>query len=109
MLSDSGAELIHSLWRDFASSTPHAARIRELLVARGEQVHHDHVAVRTLAAPGFGMEAVARRFEAEGFRPRERYRFDEAHLHARYWQHEDPNAPKVFIVELELGSLSPGA
>jgi hypothetical protein len=109
MLSVHGAGLVDSLWRDFVATTPHAARICELLVARGERVHHDHVAVRTLSAPGLGMDAVAGRFEAEGFRPRERYRFDEAHLRARYWQHEDPNAPKVFIVELELGSLSAGA
>jgi hypothetical protein len=108
-ISARGTELIDSLWRDFIESTPQAARIRELLVARGELVHHDHVALRTFAAPGIGMDALARRFEAEGFRPRERYRFDEGHLRARYWQHDDPNAPKVFIVELDIGSLSPGA
>jgi hypothetical protein len=108
-LSASGAELVDRLWRDFVGSTPQAARIRELLVARGEHVHHDHVALRTIAAPGLGIEAIARRFEAEGFRPRERYRFDEAHLRARYWQHDDPNAPKIFIVELDVGALSLGA
>lgn len=109
MLSTAGTDLVESLWRDFVSSTPQAARVHELLVARGELVHHDHLALRTLAAPGLGMDAIARRFEAEGFRPRERYRFDEAHLRARYWQHDDPNAPKVFIVELDVGALSPGA
>ena len=108
-ISASGATLVDGLWRNFVGSTPQAARIRELLVARGELVHHDHVALRTFAAPGLGMEAIARRFEADGFRPRERYRFDEAHLQARYWQHDDPNAPKVFIVELDPGSLSAGA
>lgn len=109
MMSARGAELIDRLWRDFVASTPQAARIRELLAARGELVHHDHVALRTFAAPGLEMDAIARRFEAEGFRPRERYRFDEGHLRARYWQHDDPNAPKVFIIELDVGSLSPGA
>ena len=116
-ISASGAELVDSLWCDFVGSTPQAARIRELLVARGEHVHHDHVALRTIAAPGLaaglepglGMDAIARRFEAEGFRPRERYRFDAAHLRARYWQHDDPNVPKVFIAELDVGALSPGA
>jgi hypothetical protein len=97
------------LWRDFVGSTPHAARVHELLVARGELVHHDHLALRTFATPELGMDALGRRFEAHGFQPRERYRFDEAHLRARYWQHDDPNAPKVFIVELELDGLSPGA
>jgi hypothetical protein len=101
--------LEESLWRDFVGSTPHAARVQELLVARGELVHHDHLALRTFATPELGMDALGRRFEAQGFQPRERYRFDEAHLRARYWQHDDPNAPKVFIVELELDGLSPGA
>jgi hypothetical protein len=109
MLSASGIKLVESLWRDFVGSTPQAARIRELLVARGELAHHDHVTLRTLAAPGLGMDALAPRFEAEGFRPRERYRLDEAHLRARYWQHDDPNAPKVFIVELDVAALSQGA
>jgi hypothetical protein len=109
MISARGAQMIDSLWRDFTKSTPQAARICELLVERGELVHHDHLALRTFAAPGLGMDAIAGRFEAEGFRPRERYRFDEGHLRARYWQHDDPNVPKVFIIELEVGLLSPAA
>jgi hypothetical protein len=102
-------ELADQLWHSFVATTPHAARIRELLVARGELVHHDHVAVRTLAAPALGMDAIGRRLEAGGYQPRERYRFEEAHLHARYWQHDDPNAPKVFVVELDVAALSAGA
>jgi hypothetical protein len=102
-------ELVDHLWCDFVSTTPQAAKIRELLIARGELVHHDHIALRTIAAPGLGLDALGGRFEAAGFRPRERYRFDEAHLRARYWQHDDPNAPKVFIVELDASSLSAGA
>ncbi|HWO22784.1 MAG TPA: hypothetical protein VNO30_28690 [Kofleriaceae bacterium] len=109
MLAASGTDLASGMWCDFVRSTPQALRVRELLVARGELVHHDHVALRTLAAPGLGMDAIARRFEAEGFRARERYRFDEAHLRARYWQHDDPNTPKVFIVELDACALSAGA
>jgi len=109
MISTRCAELLDRLWRDFIESTPQAARVRELLVARGELVHHDHIALRTFTVPGLGMDAIARRFEAEGFRPRERYRFDEGHLRARYWQHDDPNAPKIFIAELDVSSLSAGA
>ncbi len=103
------AALVDHLWRDFVATTPQAARIRELLVARGELVHHDHVALRTIAAPGLGLDALGGPLEAAGFRPRERYRFDEARLRARYWQHDDPNAPKVFVAELDPGGLSVGA
>ena len=102
-------DLAGQLWHSFVATTPHAARIRELLVARGELVHHDHVALRTLAVPELGMDAIGRRLEVDGYRPRERYTFEEAHLRARYWQHDDPNAPKVFVVELDPGALSAGA
>jgi len=107
MLSVAAARLLERLWRDYTESTPQAGRIHDLLTARGELVHNDHVALRTFAAPGIGIDALARPFEALGWRPRERYRFAEKHLHARYWQHDDPNAPKVFISELEVAQLSP--
>jgi hypothetical protein len=103
--------LLDGLWRDFVRVSPQAERIRSLLVERGEVVHHHHVGLRTFAAPevGLGIEALARRFEAAGWRPREHYRLDGAHLRARYWQHDDPDAPKLFISELDVGSLSPQA
>lgn len=109
LVSDSG--LLDGLWRDFTRSTPQAERIRALLAERGEVAHHDHVGLRTFYAPeaGLGIDALARRFEAEGWRPRERYRLDAAHLRARYWQHDDPDAPKVFISELDVAQLSPPA
>lgn len=109
--SVSRSGLLEGLWRDFIRTAPQAERIRALLADRGEVVHHDHVGLRTFAAPeaGLGIDALARRFEAEGWRPRERYRLDGSLLRARYWQHEDPDAPKVFISELDVAALSPPA
>jgi hypothetical protein len=103
------AELLDALWRDYVASTPQAERIHELLTQRGESLCNDHVALRTYGAPGIGIDALARSFEALGWRPRERYRFRDAHLRARYWQHDDPTLPKVLLSELVLGELSPGA
>ncbi len=103
------SELLDLLWRDYVAQAPQAERIHHLLTERGEIIRNDHVALRTYGAEGIGIDALARPFEALGWRPRERYRFDDKHLRARYWQHDDAALPKVFISELVLAELSTGA
>jgi hypothetical protein len=103
------SELLDALWRDYTHSTPQAERIHRLLRDRGEVVHNDHVALRTFDSQGIGISALAKPFEACGWRAKEHYRFDEKHLRARYWQHDDPNLPKIFISELCLAEMSPAA
>jgi len=108
-------ELLDTLWRDYVATTPQAAHIQRLLADRGEVVRNDHVALRTFGlagmpeSTGIGIAALARPFEALGWQPRERYRFDDKHLVARYWQHADPSLPKIFISELCVAELSPAA
>jgi len=102
-------ELLDVLWRDYVASTPQAERIHRLLSQRGEVLRNDHVALRSYGAPGIGIAALARPFEALGWQPRDNYRFADKHLRARYWQHADPALPKVFISELVVGELSAGA
>jgi len=98
------AELLDTLWRDYVASTPQAERIHALLAARGDRVRNDHVALRTYDA--IGLDAMARTFESLGWRACDRYRFDDKHVNARYWRHDDPALPKVFISELVIGELS---
>ena len=100
------AELLATLWRDYIAITPQAERIHALLAARGERVHNDHVALRTYDLGGIGIAPLARVFEDAGWVARERYRFDDKKLMARYWQHPDPSLPKVFISELRVAELS---
>ena len=100
-------ELLATLWQDYVAQAPQAAKIHTLLEARGETVVNDHIALRTFDA--VPMALLAQPFEALGWRPRERYRFDDKHLEARYWQHDDPALPKVFISELVTAELSAGA
>lgn len=100
------SELLDALWGDYTASTPQAERIHRLLVDRGEIVHNDHVALRTYDALGIDITALAKPFEACGWRAKDHYRFDEKHLRARYWQHDDPNLPKIFISELCLAEMS---
>ncbi len=102
-------ELFDALWADYVAMTSQAERIHALLGDRGETVRNDHVALRTFAMPGVGIAALARPFEAVGYTPRERYRFDDKKLVARYWQHPDEQCPKVFISELCVAELSPGS
>ena len=102
-------ELFAALWADYVAMTPQAERIHRLLAERGEVVCNDHVALRTYGSPGIGIDALARPFEAVGYQPRDRYRFDDKKLVARYWQHADPALPKVFISELCVAELSVGA
>lgn len=108
-MSRSLPELFDALWADYTAITPQAERIHALLANRGESVRNDHVALRTFAAPGIGLDALARPFEAVGYVARDRYRFDDKKLVARYWQHPDPVCPKVFISELCIAELSPAS
>jgi hypothetical protein len=101
--------LLDALWRGYVAQTPQADRIHHLLTERGEIIRNDHVALRTFGAPAIGMTALARPFERLGWRARDRYRFDDKHLVACYWQHDDPALPKIFISELVLAELPAAA
>jgi hypothetical protein len=103
------AELLDALWCDYVALTPQAVRIHGLLTERGEPLAYDCIALRTCGAPGIGMDVLAASFEALGWRARERYRTRGRHLRARYWQHDDPALPKLFVSELVVDELSPEA
>ena len=99
--------LLDALWADYVATTPQAERIHRLLAGRGEVVLNDHIALRTFGMKGIGIDALARPFEANGWvvQP-DHYRFEDKKLVARYWQHPDPQLPKVFISELNVYDLS---
>ena len=102
------AELLDVLWRDYVAATPQAEAIRYALAARGEIPSTDHVALRSFALPGVGVDAVARPFEALGWR---RHAPDQIHgaLRACCWQHDDAALPRLMIGELAIDALSPAA
>lgn len=103
------AELLEVLWRGYVVAAPQVVRVHELLTQRGEILVHDHIAFMTFGAPGIGIDALARPFEALGWRARDGDGFAGRHLCARYWQHDDAALPKAFITELVLDELSPAA
>lgn len=102
------AELLDVLWRDYVAASPQAEAIHHALAARGEILSSDHVALRTFALPGIGADALARPFEALGWR---RCVPDEVHgaVRARCWHHDDAELPRVMISELAIDALSPSA
>jgi hypothetical protein len=102
-------DMFAALWADYVALAPQAERVRALLGDRGEVVRDDHVALRTFGLAGLGLDALARPFEALGYMARDRYRFADKKLRARYWQHPEPRRPKVFISELVVEELTFGA
>jgi hypothetical protein len=103
------AELLDVLWRDYTASAPQAEHIRYLLAARGEILSNDHIALCSYGAAGIDAQALARPFEALGWRPREHCEFLGPHLRAWTWQHDDDALPRVLIGEIAIDELSPAA
>jgi hypothetical protein len=106
---DELTRLFDLLWRDYAGLNPQAGRIHALLEARGEAIVNDHVAFRTFAHPGIGIDALAAPFVRLGYAPAGDYVFPEKKLTARHYQHPDPRHPKIFISQLHMDQLSAGA
>jgi len=99
-------DLFVALWDRYQSLTPQAQEIKALFEGRGETVINDHVAFRTLNDPRLGLDNLARPFLELGYEPRDPYEFNAKKLSARYFAHEDPDMPKVFISELLLEEFS---
>lgn len=99
-------DLFDRLWADYTAITPQAARIHELLVARGEHIVNDHVALRTFDLPGFEIEVLDRAFVAAGYQPAQSYEFPDKKLHAYHYEHPEPGRPKLFISALHVNELS---
>ena len=106
---DDLTRLFDRLWRDYSAINPQAGRIHALLEARGEAIQNDHVAFRTFAHPGLGIDAMAAPFVGLGYLPAEDYVFAEKKLTARHYRHPDAHRPKVFISQLHMEKLSAGA
>lgn len=106
---DELTRLFDVLWRDYSAVNPQAGRIHALLEARGETVRNDHIAFRTFAHPGLGIEALAAPFVRLGYAPAGDYVFPEKKLTARHYQHPEAGRPKVFISQIRMDQLSAGA
>lgn len=98
-------DLFHSLWQQYLQVTPSALPIQQLL-GQGQMVINDHIALRTFDLPDIGVEDLGNHFQNLGFCWQDEYYFEVKKLRARYLKHPDPQVPKVFISELQVGELS---
>ncbi|WP_298539353.1 DUF1338 domain-containing protein [uncultured Aquimarina sp.] len=92
---------LSALWKQYASKTPSAYKIKSLLEAEGETVFNDHIAIRTFDDPRTDIEVIAKPFITMGYKEMGEYHFEAKKLYAKHYEHMDnPNAPKIFISQL---------
>lgn len=99
-------ELFNTLWDEYTERNPHALKIYNLFVERGERVINDHVAFRTFNHPSINVDQLGKFFKAYGYEEKGTYEFPVKKLFAKHYEHADPKAPKVFISELLLEKFS---
>lgn len=84
-------------WRDYTEVTPLAHKVHQLLKSAGEEVYNDHIALRTLAHPNLGLEAMLQFFSDMGYEQGGEYFFEDKRLRAIHLEAADH--PLVFISE----------
>ena len=93
-------QLFNRLWEDYSKDNSQVLPIYQLFVDRGETVVNDHIALRTFNDPRVNIDVLAKPFLDEGYRRCGEYDFEVKKLKAFHFEHDDPEAPKVFISEL---------
>lgn len=99
------AQLLDLMWKDYSTLNPAALRIHQLFVNSGEKVINDHVAYRTFNHPKLGIKSLSRHIEKHGYIAKGEYFFKEKKLYAQHFEHHDLSLPKIFISELELEKM----
>jgi hypothetical protein len=101
------ATFFEQLWTQYIAFTPQARAIETLFAANEDHVVNDHVAFRTIDAPGLDLEAAVRCFQSIGYTVFDTYQFPDKHLHAHAMRVlDDPAAPKIFVSALRRGVFS---
>ena len=99
------------LWEKFRSRVSYVNNYETLIQESGASFFNDHIALRTFCSqnPLAGISSISHIFEALGYRAADCYNFEDKHLNAIYFQHPQPNFPKVFISELRTWELKPSS
>ena len=106
VLVPSKEQLFETIWNQYASLTPQAHKIQQLLKERGESVVNDHIAYRSIALNGFGLKELCEPFEVLGYQVRGNYKFKTKKLDAVHLETNNPKDPKIFVSELRIKDLS---
>jgi len=100
-------DIFDKLWKDYTSQNPSTKKIYDLFCDEGETVVNDHIAFRTFSHPSVGIHKLAAIFLQNNYILKGEYHFEQKKLFARHYEHKnDKNAPRVFISELLIHSLS---
>lgn len=94
-----------SLWQSYVAVTPQADRIQALFKSHGEAVLNDHVAFRTFAGSPISLAKLEPQLESMGYKAYGAFRFENKHLVARCYRHDDASLPKIFLSELLVEEL----
>ncbi len=96
--------VLNGLMAPYLKRVPDAETVFQQLAKRGEKVHNDHIAFRSL----LGIKVLEKIFLHLNYRRMgERMLFSEKKLNAFWYKHSDPEMPRVFISELRLDELDP--
>ena len=106
MINQNLQKIFQDLWEDYIAFNPHAKRVYDCFVKKGENLIVDHIALRTFDDPKVNIDALAKAFVKEGYELKGQYHFEEKKLFALHFEHSDPQAPKIFISELIQAKFS---
>lgn len=99
--------VLENMWQDYLLLNPEAQRVVDTLVAEGERVVNDHIALRTFNVGAVTLEECAKPFLAMGYEEKNTYFFDTKKLRAKHYEYvADPSIPKIFISELLVNEFS---
>ena len=99
--------VLENMWQDYLLLNPEAQRVVDTLLAEGETVVNDHIALRTFDVGAVALEECAKPFLEMGYEAKDEYFFDTKKLRAKHYEYAaDPSKPKIFISELLVSEFS---
>lgn len=99
--------VLENMWQDYLLLNPEAQRVVDTLLAEGETVVNDHIALRTFDVGAVALEECAKPFLEMGYEAKDEYFFDAKKLRAKHYEYAaDPSKPKIFISELLVSEFS---
>jgi len=94
-----------ALWDDYSAMAPRVSAIKSRLEDRRESVLNDHIAFRTFDLDPVSLKNLGPVIESLGYRPFGTYRFEAKKVRAVAYVSSEPNAPRIFLSELETAAF----
>ena len=99
--------VLEHMWQDYLLLNPEAQRVVTTLLAEGERIVNDHIALRTFNVGVVALDECAKPFLAMGYEEKDEYFFEAKKLHAKHYEYKaEPSSTKIFISELLVNEFS---